>query len=446
MEKILKRLRKDAFLIFEAGLNAASATDAVLKALILEGEILRIGKREYDLSSYAQMYLLGGGKASADMAIAVHEILGDRIAAGVVSVPHGRGGKAGKIRLLEASHPEPDESGVENTEEILRVAKRAGREDLVLCVISGGGSSLLVAPVDDISLADMVEMNRALLMCGATIKEINTIRKHVSTIKGGRLARQIYPASLVTLVISDVVGNDLESIASGPTVPDTTTFEECLKVIEKYALRGRIPDTILQHLRKGADGMVEENVKEGDEAFKNSHSVVVASNSTAVKAASAKAKKMGYGVVSLLDFVMGDTHDAVQSHVQLAKKVLTKSHPVAPPACIVSGGETTVKVRGHGKGGRNQEFVLSAAAGIEGLPVTVLSVGTDGIDGSTDAAGAICDGKTAGRARRLGLDAVSYLRNNDSYNFFAQLGDLVMIGPTGTNVSDMHIIMVGKPA
>lgn len=446
MEKVLKKLREDALLIFEAGLSAASAKDTVEKALILEGEALRIREREYNLSSYAKMYLLGGGKASADMAIAIHEILGDRIAAGVVSVPYGRGGKAGKIRLLETSHPEPDQSGVENTREILRVAEQAGRDDLVFCVISGGGSSLLVAPPDDISLADMVEMNRALLMCGAAIKEINTIRKHVSTIKGGRLARKIYPASLVTLVISDVVGNGLESIASGPTVPDTTSFEECLEVVEKYGLRGPIPDAILQHIQRGADGMMEESVREGDEAFKNTHTVVVASNSTAVKAASARAKEMGYRVVSLPDSVVGDTHDAAQFHVQLAKKVLMKGDPVAPPACVVSGGETTVKVSGHGKGGRNQEFALSAAAGIEDLPVVVLSLGTDGIDGSTDAAGAICDGKTTARARELRLETASYLSNNDSYNFFARLGDLVMTGPTGTNVSDIHILMIGRPA
>jgi hydroxypyruvate reductase len=288
-------------------------------------------------------------------------------------------------------------------------------------------------------------MNKALLMCGADIKEINTIRKHVSTIKGGRLARKIYPASLVTLVVSDVVGDDLASIASGPTVPDTTSYGECLGIVEKYGLHGHMPDTVIQHLQKGVDGIVEETVRDGDEAFKNTHSVVVANNSNAVKAASARAKEMGYGVVSLPSFVLGDTQDAAHSHVRLAKKVLAKSDPVAPPACIISGGETTVKVRGHGKGGRNQEFVLRAATEIEDLLITVLSVGTDGIDGPTDAAGAICDGKTMARARQLRLKATSCLDNNDSYNFFARLGDLMMTGPTGTNVSDIHIIIIGKP-
>lgn len=445
MEKVLEKLRKDAFLIFEAGLSAVSAKDAVKKALTLENEVLRVPDREYNLSSYARIYLLGGGKASADMAAALHEVLGDTIAGGVVSVPHGRGGKAGKVRLLEASHPEPDQSGVENTREILRVVGQAGRDDLVFCVISGGGSSLLIAPPDGISLADIVEMNKALLMCGADIKEINTIRKHVSTIKGGRLARKIYPASLVTLVVSDVVGDDLASIASGPTVPDTTSYGECLGILENYGLHGHMPDTVILHLQKGVDGIVEETVRDGDEAFKNTHSIVVASNSTAVKAASARAKEMGYGVVSLPSFVLGDNQDAAHSHVRLAKKVLAKSDPVAPPACIISGGETTVKVRGHGKGGRNQEFVLRAATEIEDLLITVLSVGTDGIDGPTDAAGAICDGKTMARARQLRLKATSCLDNNDSYNFFARLGDLMMTGPTGTNVSDIHIIIIGKP-
>jgi len=445
VEKTCIRLRRDALLVFEAGLKAASAADAVKKFLTLKNDTLQIDRLEYNLRRFRRIYLLGAGKACADMALSVEGILGDKITESVVSVPYGFGSKASYVRVLEASHPEPDQNSLNNATEILNLAEEADEGDLVICVISGGGSSLLLAPPDGIPLADIVVMNSELLRSGADIREVNTIRKHVSKIKGGRLALKIFPAALVTLIVSDVVGDELSSIASGPTVPDNTTYGDCLNIIEKYGLERHFPQSIMQHTLRGDRGLVDENPREGDAAFRNSYSLVIANNSTSLKAISGRAEGMGYEVVSLSSTVAGDTQDAAQTHARLAREILTEKDPVGPPACIVSGGETTVRVTGGGKGGRNQQFVLSAALEIDGLPVSVLSLGTDGIDGSTDAAGAVCDGNTVIRARQSGLDPVSYLRRNDSYSFFERLGDLVVTGPTGTNVMDIHIVMVGSP-
>lgn len=445
MEKTCIRLRRDALLVFEAGLKAASAADAVKKFLALKNNTLQIDRLEYDLRRFRRIYLLGAGKACADMALSVEGILGDKITESVVSVPYGFGSKASYVRVLEASHPEPDQNSLNNATEILNLAEEADEGDLVICVISGGGSSLLLAPPDGIPLADIVVMNSELLRSGADIREVNTIRKHVSKIKGGRLALKIFPAALVTLIVSDVVGDELSSIASGPTVPDNTTYGDSLSIMEKYGLERHFPQSIMQHTLRGDRGLVDENPREGDAAFRNSCSLVIANNSTSLKAISGRAEGMGYEVVSLSSTVAGDTQDAAQTHARLAREILTEKDPVGPPACIVSGGETTVRVTGGGKGGRNQQFVLSAALEIDGLPVSVLSLGTDGIDGSTDAAGAVCDGNTVIRARQSGLDPVSYLRRNDSYSFFERLGDLVVTGPTGTNVMDIHIVMVGSP-
>jgi hydroxypyruvate reductase len=443
LEEVLKALRRDALLVFEAGLKAASPEDAIRRALHLENETLRAGERACDLKAYRSIYLLGAGKASARMAGGVLGLLGDEVTGGVVSVPYGQSGSAGRVKLMGASHPEPNEDTLANTALILDVAEKASRDDLVICLISGGGSSLLEALPHGVSLPDIVKMNRALLASGADIVEINTVRKHVSEVKGGKLAARIYPASLINLVVSDVPGDDLTFIASGPTVGDSTTFDDCIRIIERLGLAGEIPDPVMRHLENGAAGRLKENPRTGDRVFKDIQSLVIAGNSTSVEAASDMAGKIGYKTVRLDEPVVGDTRDAARHHAGLARKMIVESAPVAPPACIVSGGETTVRVMGEGKGGRNQEFAIASAIQIDGLPIAVLSAGTDGIDGATDAAGAICDGHTLKRANDLGIDALSYLGRNDSYSFFSRLGDLVKTGPTGTNVMDVHIIMVG---
>lgn len=281
--------------------------------------------------------------------------------------------------------------------------------------------------------------------CGANIKEMNTIRKHISQVKGGRLAQIAYPAHVITLILSDVIGDKIDSIPSGPTAPDATTFLDCLKIIQKYKLKDKIPSSIYEHLKKGAQGKIEETPKPGDPIFKKVRNFIIGSNLQAREAAKQKAEELGFNTMILRRSVYGDTRRAAIKHANLAKKIQETGDPILPPACLISGGETTVKVKGTGLGGRNQEFVLSGAMKIAGLEnVVILSAGTDGTDGPTDAAGAICDGKTIQRALQKGLDPKYYLDNNDSYHFFQKLGDLLKTGPTNTNVMDIHLIMVGE--
>jgi hydroxypyruvate reductase len=441
---ILDRLRRDAEFIFRAGIKSVDPAAAVKRFFSLQNSKLKIADQTYDLSDFTRIYVIGAGKASAAMAQPVEEHLGDLITEGIVQVKYGHSVPLKRIQVLQAGHPVPDENGLSGSQAVLELVKNANKDDLILFMISGGGSALLPSPASGLALDDKQKTTKILLESGATIHEMNAVRKHISGIKGGRLAREAFPATLISLILSDVVGDNLESIASGPTVPDTSTFDDCIQILEKYNLREKIPSAVLLLLERGVRGEVEETPKKNDSAFQNTQNVIIGSNIIAARAAEQEAKKLDYNAFILSTSIEGETKEAAELHAALARKILETGNPVERPACIISGGETTVKVRGKGLGGRNQEFVLEAALQIDGLEnVVVLSCGTDGTDGPTDAAGAIADGLTVQKAKDLGIDPESYLRENDSYHFFRSLDDLIVTGPTFTNVMDLRLVMVG---
>jgi glycerate 2-kinase len=432
-------IRREAIAIFRAGLAAADPGRAVLRHVRVSGEELVAGPRRYELSRYQRILVLGAGKASAAMGLALEKLLGSRITAGRISVKYGHTAKLRRITLTECGHPVPDLAGICGAEAIAELAREATVEDLILCVISGGASALLPAPAPPVTLAEKQEVTRLLLASGATIHEINTVRKHISFLKGGQLARLASPATVVSLLLSDVIGDDLEVIGSGPTAADPSTFAGAHAILDKYDLRRRVHPVVRERLESGARGDIEETPK----FVGNAQNLVVGSNRLAIDAAAVKAKELGYRTMILSTTIEGETRDVARVHAAIAKEIVASGHPLKAPACVLSGGETTVTVRGNGLGGRNQEFALAAAFDIAGLKnAAVLSAGTDGTDGPTDAAGAIVDGSTLARAKKAGLEASRFLENNDSYRFFAALGDLVHTGPTNTNVMDLRILLV----
>ena len=329
--------------------------------------------------------------------------------------------------------------GPRGAEKIAAIVQAAAEDDLVICLISGGASALLPLPVAGVTLEDEQRMTQSLLDCGANIHEMNCLRKHISRLKGGRLAELAHPASVIALILSDVIGDDLDVIGSGPTVPDRSTFEQARAIVEKYGLGKRLPCSIATVFGEAK----KETPKPGDPAFDRVENVIVGSNRLAIDAAATAAKALGYRTLVLSSLIEGETREIARMHAAILKEVCANGRPVRPPACIISGGETTVTIRGTGLGGRNQEFALASAIEIDGLRnVAVLSVGTDGSDGPTDAAGAIATGETLGRAREKNLDAASYLADNDSYHFFEPLHDLIKTGPTRTNVMDIRLMLV----
>ena len=437
------RIRDDAISIFQAGLKAVDAANAVRRHVRLEGEILTVGDKRYNLGDFSGVYVIGAGKAAAEMARPLEEIVGDHLISGVVNVKYGHARPLRRIEVIEAGHPVPDQAGLRGAEKVKELLGLTGESDLVIFLLSGGGSALLPSPAPGLTLDDKQRLTQLLLESGADIREINTIRKHISAVKGGQLARLAFPATLVSLILSDVIGDRLDSIASGPTVPDVTTFSDCFQVLDKYALADKIPSALFEHLSKGTRGEVEETPKPGDPAFERTQNLIVGSNTQALLASEEKAKALGYNSLILSSSIEGETREIARMHAALAREILASGHPVPRPACLISGGETTVTIRGKGLGGRNQEFALAGAIALDGLEnVVILSGGTDGTDGPTEAAGAIADGATVVRARELGLEAAAYLRENDSYHFFEPLGDLLMTGPTLTNVMDLRVVLV----
>lgn len=431
-----KLLRRHALAIFRAAVEAADPRRTVKAALEKE-----------DLSRFRRIFVVGAGKASAAMAQAAEQALGRRIAGGWINTKDGHLAPLKRITLHEASHPVPDARGVAGARRIAEIAAQAQEGDLLLCLISGGGSALLPLPLDPVSLEEKQETTRLLLACGATIHEINAVRKHLSAIKGGRLARLAQPATVLALLLSDVVGDPLDVIGSGPTAPDTSTFASAWAVIEKYGLQAKIPRTARRLLEDGLAGKVEETPKPGDPCFRRTRNVIVGSNRLAVDAAARKARELGYRPLVLSTTIEGETRDIAAMHAAIAREIAATGRPARPPVCVISGGETTVTLRGKGLGGRNQEFALAAAIALEGVPgVLAFSAGTDGTDGPTDAAGAMADGETLRRAAALGIDARRALQDNDSYRFFQPLGDLVITGPTGTNVMDVRLMLVSADA
>ena len=429
--------------IFTAGLNAVAPDEAVRKVCHFENGILTVDQQTYDLNKFTTILVVGAGKGSALMAKAIEFILGDRITAGCISVKYGYVANLKKIELREAGHPLPDRNGLVNAEKIFNLVSSADANTLVFCLISGGGSALLPLPANGIPLEDKQKTTELLLASGATIHEINTLRKHLSAIKGGQLAKAAYPATVISLVLSDVIGDDLESIASGPCVADSTKYADCRMILKKYAIESKVPQSILQHIISGINGINAETPKPGEAYLLNTQNTIVANNRIALLQAKKAAERLGYDVVVLPYPLEGEASVVAVDYIVYIKEIQLKRSPQGSSICLLSGGETTVTLGGSGKGGRNQEFALAAALQLKGTKdITLLSAGTDGTDGPTDAAGAFVDETSILRAQSLGLNPQGYLDNNDSYTFFNTLGDLYKIGPTNTNVMDLQIALI----
>ncbi len=400
-------------------------------------------EKNFNLDAFKRIFIIGSGKASASMAQAIENIFGDRITSGLITTKYGHTLPLEKTELLEAGHPIPDRKGFEGAKKIQNLLKKTGPEDLVIFLLSGGASALLPLPVGRITLEEKQEVTQLLLDCGANIREINTIRKHISQIKGGWLARWAYPSPVIGFILSDVVGDQLDTIGSGPTVPDSSTFTEAWGILKKYDLIDEIAPSIQKYLLSGREGKVEETPKPGDPAFEKVMNTLIGSNILALRAAEKEASSIGFNTLILSSSIEGETREAARFHGAIAREVIYSGNPLPRPACILSGGETTVNVKGHGIGGRNQEFALAMALEIIGLEkVVFMSGGTDGTDGPTDASGALSDHMTISRARSMGLDPKAHLNNNDSHTFFKSLGDLLITGPTHTNVMDVRILLV----
>jgi len=436
-------LRKHALQIFQAALKAADPVEAVRRHLRVEDDVLLVDGRKYRLKSFEKIFVVGAGKAGAAMAKAVETLLGKRISGGFINVKDGHTLPLRRIELNEASHPVPDERGVRGAERIAEIVSRAGEKDMVLCLISGGASALMPAPAPGVTLEEKRHTTKLLLNSGASIHEINSVRKHLSLLKGGQLARLASPATVLSLLLSDVIGDDLDVIGSGPAAPDSSTFADARDVLERYGIDGHVPPAVKQRIEDGISGVVEDTPKRGDPIFERTRNVVVGSNRLAVDAAVKRARELNLKPLVLSTFIEGETREIARMHAAVAKEIIASGRPLKPPCCLISGGETTVTIRGEGLGGRNQEFVLAAAVDIAGLRnVVVLSGGTDGTDGPTDAAGAIADGNTIARGEKAGMSASNALSFNDSYHFFEPLGDLVKTGPTNTNVMDIRLVLV----
>ncbi len=424
-------MRKHALQIFRAALDAADPDRAVQRHLKFDGRTLIAGKRRYSLSGFDRVQVIGAGKAGASMAAAVERMLGRRISGGFVNVPDGAQARVHRIELNRSAHPVPDTRGLRGAKRIAEIARQASDRDLLICLISGGASALMPDPAPPLTLGALQRTTKLLLRSGATIHELNTARKHLSMLKGGQLAKLAFPATIISLVLSDVIGDDLDVIGSGPTVPDRSSAADAARVFEKYRIDP--PAALL------------ETPKPGDPAFARIQNIVIGSNRQAIDAAAKQAKLLGYRSLVLSTFIQGEARDIASMHAAIAKEIFASARPAKAPVCILSGGETTVTVRGKGLGGRNLEFVLAAAIALDGFgPATIFSAGTDGIDGPTDAAGAIADNRTIDRARALGLDARAFLDNNDSYHFFEKLESLIKTGPTNTNVMDVRIILLPR--
>ncbi|HCR13052.1 MAG TPA: glycerate kinase [Solidesulfovibrio sp.] len=444
----------DAEAIFRAGLARVDPLAMMGRVLTLDGDILRVTTETechaYDLARYRHIYVLGAGKAAARMALGLERILGDRIADGVAAVKEGYLETLSRIRLMEAAHPVPDARGVAAAREVLALAGKAGQGDLVIVLVSGGGSAILAAPLElpghRLTLADKQQTTRVLLSCGATIQEINCVRKKLSAVKGGRLAAAIAPAHCLGLLLSDVVGDDLDVIASGPTVPDPTTGADALAVLARYGVTDTVAPDALAVLNDVAAGRAPDTPKPGDPAFTHTRTVLVGTNFQALLAARDKAAALGYATVIVTSHLTGEAREMANLFLGMARDIAEYGVPLPRPACVIAGGETTVTLRGHGKGGRNQEMALAYLAGLgrdakNAEDAVFLAASTDGSDGPTDATGAFASLSILRRGQALGLDAGRYLADNDAYHYFEAVGRLLKTGPTNTNVCDIKVLL-----
>jgi glycerate-2-kinase len=441
--KRTRKARALALQSLECALKAADPKQFLRSKLSLNNSVLCAHGESFNLQNFRRIYVVGGGKASGAMAEALEEILGDRITAGFVNVPYGSKHCTRVVELHEAGHPVPDQAGVAGTRRIMEIAGQAEKDDLVICLISGGGSSLMPLPREGVSLGDKRQLTGALLKSGAAINEVNTVRKHLSSFKGGWLAEKASPATVLALILSDVVGDPLDAIASGPTVADPSTFADARKVLKKYALWEKVPSSVRRVFSEGEKGLVAETPKPRDAAFEQVHNLVVGNSRSASVAACDYLKSEGLNVLLLTAALEGEARHVGTMLAAVAREVAASGNPVPKPAGIAAGGETTVTVTGGGLGGRNLELCLSAAMRLKGAEACVLaSLSTDGVDGPTDAAGAVVDGETLARAAQLKLEPERFLAENDSYRFFAALADLIFTGQTGTNVNDISVIVV----
>ncbi|MDX9954173.1 MAG: glycerate kinase [Anaerolineae bacterium] len=439
-------LYRDLMLLRDAALQAVDPAQAVREHLRVSAHRLWVGETAWDLTELRQVRVIAAGKAAVPMAEAAHACLGTVLTAGIVVTKTGHAAGCAlpeTFQVYEAEHPTPGPQGLRAAGEVLRLLEHLSEDDLVLVLLSGGASALLPAPVADISLSDLQAVTTLLLRSGAPIEALNTVRKHLSRLAGGQLARLAAPAAVTALVLSDVVGDPLDVIASGPTTPDSSTYADAWQVLEQLDLLSRIPEPVREHLAAGVSGMVNETPKPGDPCFTRVSNRIIGSNRVAALATAQTAQQLGYRVLLLSTFVEGESREVARVAAAMMRSVRINGDPVASPACLLWGGETTVTVRGNGTGGRNQELALAAAMALDGLPdVALLALATDGTDGPTDAAGAVVDGATASHARALGIDLHAALLNNDAYAALAALGALLHTGPTGTNVNDLLLMLI----
>jgi len=432
--------------IMGAALDAVDPAKAVKRHLHRDGTQLTLDNRAYDLAEFERVLLIGFGKASLPMGESTAKILGKYLSKGILTTKTDRRDLITQfppnVKILQGSHPIPDQRSIEGAQQTVDLLSTTTKKDLVIFLISGGGSSLLTLPVAEISLKDIQDLTGMLLACGATINEINCLRKHLSQVKGGQLVRWATPAQAASLILSDVVGDPLDVIASGPLVPDPTTYKDALAILQKYKIAGNIPAPIKEHLHRGADGRLPDTPKAGDPVFDQVQNAIIGNNYMAAKAAIMQAEAEGFNTLLLTTSLQGEARVVGQMLAAVLRQVVLTREPIPRPVCILTGGETTVTIQGNGKGGRNQELALATVAELAGLPdLMLITLATDGIDGPTDAAGAVVTGETLSRAQFSGLEPAEFLARNASYAFFDPLGDLLKPGSTQTNVNDLTFLL-----
>ena len=427
--------------LLRAGLEAADPESAIQRAVRIRNDRLRVGSQEYDLTGFSRIVCVGAGKASGTMAAALERLFGSRLEGGLAVVNEGQAGKTKKIRLLQARHPVPDHRSEKAARRIVRLLESLTDRDLVLMVLSGGASSLLAAPAAGLTLQEKQLTTRLLLQSGAPIQAINVVRKHLSGIKGGRLAGAT-TATVMTLVLSDVPGDDPATIGSGPMAPDPSTFSDAKRVLKTFDVWNRVPLAVRRHVDRGVRGRIPETPQPGEALFSRIQHHVIGNNRTVIERMAQRARALGLRPMILTTALCGEAREIGKLFGNLANEMHVSGNPVRPPACLLAGGELTVTVTGKGMGGRAQEFALAAAPSIEGVSrVFVAGFGTDGTDGPTGAAGAVADGRTLSRAREKGVSHEAALLANDSYRFFHRAGGHVITGPTGTNVNDVYLVL-----
>jgi glycerate-2-kinase len=438
------RLKEHAHDIIKAAIHCVKPEQLFRDQVTLNNSVLTIRNKEFSLDKFEHIYIVGAGKASAFMAEALEKKLGNRINGGGLVVKYGHGAPVQKVKIFEGGHPIIDENSLRGTTHILEIVDRVSENDLVICLLSGGGSALLEKLPSGITLTDLQETFRLLLECGAAIEEINTVRKHLSEVKGGQLARRISPGTCITLIISDVIGDPVESIASGPTSADPSTFKGAWEVISKYKLQDSLPDAISGFLQKGVNGNLQETLKPGDSIFEKVHNIILGNNLLSLLEAEKSASKLGFNTLILSSQIQGEAREVAKAFAGIVQETLSTGHPLAKPACLIMGGETTVTIRDKGKGGRNQELALASLIALKNIDTeyVLISCGSDGTDGPTDAAGGIASPEIWKGAKELGLNAQAYLDRNDAYNFFRQVDGLITTGPTGTNVMDIMMALI----